>query len=214
MIQFQTNYEYLGSRQYVNGPTLLIDVLDMIESQLDIPIYLKRIKFQREVVNNGQILLSKDAQALNRIDDAKWYLTCQIGDDRWHTLFFEEDIPVSKRVEVHYPVNDIESDNNFGGIGHVFPVNRRDLSLALVEANKQLHQKCLIKNTANMRIRLGYIEDWHIPHASIGLDSFIEVKNLRYQKLGSGFMTINRLIYTVPGGKKVSLLMCFDVRNG
>ncbi len=213
MTTFLTNYNYLGPRYYVHGTTILIQALKLLEQHWGLPVYLKRIKFQREVINNGRILLFKDHDLLPyKIDDAHWYLVCRVDEVTWRGAFFEENDHISYRTEVAYGLRDVKHDKDFGGTCRICSSNRSETIYALVEANKRFHQGCLSTSGSKPSIRLGYIEDWQVPLENAGLDTVLQSKNLISQQLGPGLMTINRLSYTNSDGTKASLMMCFNVK--
>jgi hypothetical protein len=207
MIELQTAFPYLGSRDYIHGTSILAGFIDALEQHGHRNITVKRLKFQRPAKTNGRLFLTigplDDSQAAN----ANCTFQATIGGTVWRGLYAETGTPVEQRLAVEYPIADVIAER-FGGRCTLVPQGRNDLIRALVEANKRFHELSVQKGVA--QVRFGYMESWSVPPADTGFSGALEAKNLITRETEDGYMTINRLSYAAEDIAG-SLTLCFDV---
>ena len=209
MIETQTDFPYLGGRDYVHGTSILSGFLAALEGAAPGEIRLKRLKFQRPVTGNGRLVVTDGVPDEGRMAQANCTLSATIAGKAWRAYFVDEGGPVRNRVAVTYPITELEA-SGYGGTCLVSPADRDDLVRVLVEANKRFHEAAF---PARAEVRFGYIEDWKVPPADTAFtDARLEARNLIAKQSPEGVMTVNRLTYT-HGGAAASLTLCFDAHT-
>lgn len=207
MIEVETAFPYLGSRDYIHGTSILSGFVDALERHEGGDITVKRLKFQRPARANGRLFLT--TQPIDETEAAAANCTFQgtIGATMWRGLFREAGVPVRQRLAIEYPISDLAADG-FGGHCTIAPLDRDDLIRTLIEANKRFHELSLEKGAR--AVRFGYLESWKVPPADTAFSGSLQATNLIMRKTEDGYMTINRLTYTT-GGAGASLTLCFNV---
>lgn len=208
MIETQTDFPYLGGRDYIHGTSILNGFLAALEAAAPGAIKLKRLKFQRPAKGNGRLVVTDGALDDTQIGQANSTLSATVAGKAWRGFFVDEGLPVRSRMPVAYPIAELEA-SGYGGTCLVSPADRDDLVRVLVEANKRFHEAAFSKGAA---VRFGYIEDWAVPPADATYPAArLEARNLIAKETAEGVMTINRLTYT-HGGAATSLTLCFDAQ--
>ena len=210
MTETRTNFAYLGNRDYVHGTSVLIGMLEALETEGAGAIRLRRLKFHRASRSNGVIRLARDAGAPFSAETANCTLSADVDGARWHGAFIEQGVAVSGRTTVDYRLANMQGAN-FSATCDIEPANRDDLIRAIIEANKRSHEISIEPQAGAPLVRFGYLEDWTVPRRDVGFSGRLEVRNLIAQKTATGYRTINRITYAPAGGGDTTLTLCFDV---
>ena len=215
MTEVSTDFSFMDERNYVHGTTLLTAMLDLLEKEAQGPVHLRRIKFQKEIHTNCQIIVSRDAALASQFKEVPCFMTCEVAGEPWVELLHEtKERPVTARFKSAYRISDLNGDDKFGGTCRVECADRAEIIRTLVEANKRLHVASLPSGTSSPKVRMGYIEDWKVPAVGARLDSSLAVQNVIAKETSIGVTTLNRLMYRDSEKGNVSLLVCFDVDAG
>jgi hypothetical protein len=210
MIEIETRFPYLGSRDYIHGTSILSAFVDTLERETASAVSVKRLKFQRVATTNGRLALSKEPFEPRQSEAANCTLQATSAGTVWRGLYAETGTPAVERIAVEYPIAALTADK-FAGRCEIAPRNRDELIRCLVEANKRFHERSV---DGPSQVRFGYIESWSAPAADVRFAGTLEAKNLIARKTDDGFMTINRLSYAAPGEPPVTVTLCFDVSLG
>lgn len=211
MIEIPTTFAYLGNRDYVHGTSVLVGMLEALESRAAGLIRIKRFKFRRPSRYNGFIALAQDGDGSIPADAANCTLLAEAGGVRWHGAFVEQGITVTRRETVNYCIANF-AGAKFAGACDIAPRDRGDLIRAFVEANKRCHESSIEPQLGEPQIRFGYLEDWAVPPSGVSFSGRLEVANLIVQKTADGYRTINRIAYGAGKALDATLLLCFDVK--
>lgn len=211
MIEIDTDFPYLGTRDYIHGTSILSGFLHALEQHGHGGIKVKRVKFQRPATTNGQLLLTTQALDEAAAGSANCTFHATAGETLWRGWYAERGVPVAGRLRVTYPIADLKP-KAFGGNCTIHPNGRDELIRTLVEANKRFHEAAV--EPASAAVRFGYLESWTMPRADIRVEGSLEAKNLITQKTEEGYMTINRLTYSDGRGASSTLTLCFTVTVG
>ena len=207
MIEIETDFPFLGARDYIHGTSILSAFLDALESHGHGAIAVKRLKFQRTAASNGTLTLTTEAFDEARVENANCTFQANAGGSVWRGIFESQGEDVTRRVEVSYPIGNVEA-HAFGGSCTIEANGRDELIRAFVEANKRFHERSVDSARA---VRFGYLESWTPPPADVRVAGTLTAKNLIARRTPDGYMTINRLEYVPKGGAGASLTLCFDV---
>jgi hypothetical protein len=212
-IEIETDFEFLGARRYIHGTTLLAAFAEGLEQVEPAPCRVKRIKFQREAHHNGRIVLAPAGGLDGKIlEAAPCYLSCVINGQAWQGCFIEGTLPVSRRSETIYSIENLRGDGKYGGSCHIAARNRAEAIRVIVEANKRMHLTSM-PATGIQEVRMGYLEDWLLPEPDAAIEAELTIRNLIAQHDGQRLRTINRLVYSDRAGSR-SLVVGFDVKSG
>lgn len=210
MIEVQTDFVFIGHRNYVNGPTILSGIIRALDPQVTGAMRLKRVKFQRQSTSNGRLVFTNDDALLRELESANCVFDVAADGTRWRGTFVETGVAPARVPPVEYCVNNV-SAAGFSGTCTINPVDRDSLIFGLIEANKRVHLLSLPDDVQEQaEVRFGYLEDWDVPPAGVAFSGRLAVQNLITQRAETRIRTINRLTY----GDRVQLLLCFDVDLG
>ena len=207
MIEIETDFPYLGTRDYIHGTSILSGFIDALESRGHREIAVKRLKLQRSAASNGTLTLTTETFDEARVENANCTFQASAGGSVWRGLFEALGSEVTRRVDVTYPIANLEA-HAFGGSCTLEANGRDDLIRAFVEANKRFHERSVESACA---VRFGYLESWTAPPGDVLVSGTLTAKNLIARRTSDGYMTINRLDYASDGGAGVSLTLCFNV---
>jgi hypothetical protein len=208
MIEIETDFPWLGARDYIHGTSILSRFLDALEARGHTGIAVKRIKFQRPASSNGVLTLTTGALDETRMENANCTFQGSAGGSSWRGVFEERGAAVAQRIDVTYPIENVEA-HAFGGSCTLAASGRDDLIRAFVEANKRFHERSVGSARA---VRFGYLESWTPPPADVRLAGALTAKNLIARRTSDGYMTINRLEYAPEAGTPTSLTLCFNLK--
>lgn len=209
MIQITTDFPYLGNRNYIHGTSMLNFVLDYMDRQTKDPVKLKTIKFQNEIHRNGSFYFSETDDITDLIKKSDCYISFSTGNRTLKAVFIEEGVKVERVVpETSFTIEDLISDNNYGGSCLIKAFNRSELVCNIIQANKRMHLACLSELQQASDVRFGYMEKWDVPPKDIMLQSRLDIRNLITRKNINDIMTINRVSYS-DSSKSTSLILCF-----
>jgi len=209
MIRAETDFPYIGARDYLHGTSILSGFLNLLDGEGAIQV--KRIKFQRPATSNGEIVMESGSAAdLARTESNVSFLGTA-GGKRWRGAFIERQRPVSRRLTLDYRISALKAAN-FGGSCHIVTQGREDLVRALIEANKRIHEATL-GNEPGLMVRFGYLEDWAAPGPEDRFEGELVAKNRLTRESAEGVMTVNQLSYGGTGKPPVTLMLCFNVTH-
>lgn len=209
MIQKETDFPFLGLRDYLHGTSVVSAIADLLEDQDLGHVFIKRIKFQRPMHSNGVLVLeSADSSELDTTE-AACIFTARTANRHWRGAFVEQGRPIRSRVTVAYDLNEF-AFANFGGACLLCAHGRTEYIRAFVEANKRFHIGTLGETGAEAIVRFGYLENWQVVAIDEEFNGLLEAKNLITQRTKQGIRTINRLTYSDKAGQRNSFDICFD----
>ena len=208
MIEIDTDFPYLGSRDYIHGTSILCGFLHALEGHGETEITVKRLKFQRPAQSNGRLLLTNEHFAEKDEQAANCAFLGTAGSTTWRGLFVEGAAAVSGREPVGYAITELDA-KDFAGRCSIETRDRDDLIRTLVEANKRFHEAAV--EPAAAAVRFGYLEGWSVPGADFQMRGRLEAKNLITRRTEDGYMTVNRLTYVDAKNGAASLTLCFNV---
>lgn len=207
MIRAETDFPYVGARDYLHGTSILCGFLGLLDGEGAIRV--KQIKFQKPAVSNGEIVLDDGGAPESAGAEANVSFVGTAGGKRWRGTFTERQRPVSRRLAVDYRVSVLKAAD-FGGTCRIVALDREELVRALVEANKRCHE-ATFGGESGLVVRFGYLEDWAVPGPGDQFDGELMVTNRLTRRTPDGVMTVNQLSYAGAGTPPASLTLCFNV---
>lgn len=207
MIRAETDFPFVGARDYLHGTSILCGFLGLLDGEGAIQV--KQIKFQKPASSNGEIVLDDGVAAESAGAEANVSFVGTAGGRRWRGAFIERQRPVSRRIAVDYRISALNAVD-FGGSCRIVTQDREELVRALIEANKRCHEASL-GNEPGLMVRFGYLEDWAAPGPGDRFEGELVMRNRLARKTSDGVMTINQLSYAGAGKPPVSLTLCFNV---
>lgn len=210
MIRKETDFPFLGQRDYLHGTSVVSAIADLLEVEGQCPALIKRIKFQRPMRCNGVLVLeSADSSTLDT-SEASCIFTARTANRQWKGAFVEQGRAIRNRISVQYDLNEF-TYADFGGGCRLRAHGRTEYIRAFVEANKRFHLGNLDESGADAKVRFGYLENWEAGPIDEEFSGFLEAKNLIVQQTKEGIKTINRLTYSDKVGQRNSFDICFDI---
>lgn len=206
MIRADTDFPFVGPRDYLHGTSILSGFLGLLDREGTVQV--KRIKFQRPATSNGEMVLD-DSGGDPAGADANVSFIGLTNGKRWRGAFTERLRPVGRRMQVDYRISEFKAAD-FGGSCRIAAQGREELVRALVEANKRIHEASL-GNEPGLTVRFGYIEDWAAPGPDCNIESELVATNRLTRRTAEGVMTINQLSYADADARAVTLTLCFNV---
>ncbi|MBU0764108.1 MAG: hypothetical protein KJ607_04655 [Bacteroidetes bacterium] len=209
MLQIKTDFPYLGTRRYIHGTSILNFILAYTDEEIKGAVKLKTIRFQNEINSNGSFYISENNDIKDLLQKADCYISFEAGNYAWKAVYIEEGIKVDRIVpEIAYSIENLTSDNNYGGSCFIKAFSRSELVCNIIQANKRMHLSCLPESQQVSDVRFGYMEKWDVPPKDIMLQTSLDIRNLITRNNINDIMTINRVTYS-NSSKYTSLILCF-----
>lgn len=211
MIERETDFAFLGARDYVHGTTLLSAFVDALETEAGTTLVVKRIKFPKPASSNGRLLLTTEALDAARVEAAHCSFLAAAGGTAWRGLFEQTSTAVIRRESVSYDISEVRAAA-YAGTCRIGARDRDELIRVFVEANKRFHEAAAGAERPRA-VRFGFLEDWRVPPRNASYAGELQATNLIAKKTEEGLMTINRLTYTDADGAPVRFTLCFHVAH-
>lgn len=201
MREFETDFEFKDSRNYVHSTTMLENLCGFIygniypEDKWEMPKI--DAKFHKEVLCNGRFLITEDISQLpdseTRSADFRFY-------DATRSIYaaFIEDkgISVTKKIKTNYRIEDIVLEKDFSGTCKIACSDRVAFTENVIEANKRMHLLTLRDKNKALKVINLYMKKFPA-FVPVGVrDLLLKIENISVRTSESSLATLNSFYFS------------------
>lgn len=200
MREFETDFEFKDSRNYVHSTTMLEDLCGFIygniypEDKWGMPKI--DAKFHKEVLYNGRFLITEDISELPESNTASADFRFYDATRSIYAAFIEDKgISVRKRIKTNYRIENIVLEKDFSGTCRIGCPDRAAFTESVIEANKRIHLLTLgDKNKAPKVINL-YMKKFPAFLPCEAKELLIRIENISVRQREGNLATLNLLYF-------------------
>ena len=201
MREFETDFEFKDTRNYVHSTNMLEDLCGFIygniyaEDKWEMPKI--DAKFHKEVLCNGKFLIAEDISELPESDTASADFRFYNATRSIYAAFVEDKgASVTKRIKTNYRVEDIVLENDFSGTCRIGCPDRAAFVENVIEANKRMHLLTLKDKNKSLKVINLYMKKFPAFVPDEAKELLLKIENISVRQREGSLATLNSLYFS------------------
>jgi hypothetical protein len=212
-----SDFVFIGSRDYVHGPTMFDAFRERVVELAGAPaagFSMHLLRVNETVRANGMITVSSAGEPRPAWGRPAAEMSCIAGGNAWHAaLYNREPTPITRRVPAREKafVTEVELSGALSGTARLGDIrDNSDLFQAVVEANKQVHLKTLTGDplSSEVRFRFVYCLDYTCAPSTGDGTATVSVTSEGLRDAGEYLFSLTRLVLRL-GAFESTFKLCF-----